>query len=320
MTAAFVPGGPAAVRPRPRFSARDTLLVARFELGEALRTRLLLVMVLLFVGGGGFSAWGFSKFIAQMENVSAQALGAPGSKQAGSQLGRLRHTPMYRTLMRAVSGDEQKAAYMASLPPMVLFYAWMTLAFTPWLVLLTSADTIAAEVASRSIRYTALRTGRLEYAVGKLIGQTVIVAAVIGLAGITFYVVSWIFMAGFAHGEMARGILSYAPLVLAHALPFVGFALFASMVMSSANAARALALGGMSILGILYGLSRAEELRTGSVSNALWDLAAYLSPFGHTDGLLYPGGAAFWTDLTICLALTAVYFGVGFAWLRKRDL
>ena len=36
-------------------------LVARFELAESVRSRLLLVMVLLFVGGGALGAWGYTR-------------------------------------------------------------------------------------------------------------------------------------------------------------------------------------------------------------------------------------------------------------------
>lgn len=299
---------------------RDVRIIARFELGEALRTRLLVVMVLLFVGGGGLSAWGFCKFLERMEAVAAKALAAPQARKPGATLESMRRSPMYRDLMRAAAGDDDKAAYFSSLPPMVLFYAWITLALTPWLVLFTSSDTISTEVASRSIRYTMLRTGHLEYAVGKFIGQAVIVAGVIVLCGLTFYLVSWGFLSRFDHAETLGGIVAFWPRIFVHTLPFLGFALLASMLTSSGNLARVGAMGGAILLAILSGLAGWDRIRGGGVSDAIWDLVTYLTPFDHSGGLLYPHGAVFWTDVVVCLALTVVYFGLGYLRLRKRDL
>jgi len=303
------------------FSVRDTLVVARFELGEALRTRLVLVMLLLFMGGGGLGAWGFSQCLGRLEATAAQALGAPQTKKAGASLDRLKHTPVYRQFLRSAVNDDAKADYFVALPPMVVVYAFVALLFTPWLVLFTSSDTIATEVASRAIRYTLLRTGALEYALGKFLGQAVLVFCVIGTCGLTFFVVSWLNLASFDAAGIAWGILSFWPRVFVHTLPFLAFALMASMITSSANIARITALGGAVVLGILNGMAReASPLRVGPVSNVLWDAAQTLAPFSHSDGLMYPRGGEFVRDVLMCLALAVLYFCCGFVRLRRRDI
>src|SRR5205823_14118931 len=99
----------------------------------------------------------------------------------GATLETLQGLPIYRELLSSAVGPGV-AAYLQSLPPMVIFFAWMALVFTPWLVLFTAADAIASEVATRSIRFTLLRTGHLEYASGKFLGQAALLAGVIGLS------------------------------------------------------------------------------------------------------------------------------------------
>ncbi len=312
----FVPKGPS------RGWARDTALVARFELGEALRTRLLVVMLFLFVGAGALAAWGFSEMIEGIEHRTAEITGAPTTRRPGGALRRMRESASYRDLLRTFLRDEKKADYYAAQQPIVVFFGWAAMLFTPWLLLFTAADTIASEVSSRAIRYVALRTSRLSYALGKLTGQVVIMLGVTALSAVAFYLVAWASFEGFEHGATALGLASYWPRVVIFSLPFVGWSMFASMATASANMARIVALGGAVVLAILNGLAarNAWVRGDGATSNAIWDLVTYLTPFGHREGLAYPPGGAMPTDIILCVALTVVYFCAGFAILERRDI
>lgn len=301
-------------------AARDVALVARFELGEAVRSRLLIVMVLLFVGGGALSAWGYTSTLERIEQGAAQVTGGPQARRPGGVVSRMRRSGSYRDLLRTFLRDDRKADYFASIPPLVVFFGWASIMFTPWLVLFTSSETIAADVASRAIRFSVLRTGRLSFALGKTLGQAAIVAGVTALQAVTFFMVAWAALSSFEPGATALGLLSYWPRVLLYLLPFLAWAMFASMATASANLARVLALGGAVVLAILSGLSSSTRLRGGPVRDVLLDLAGYLTPIGHSEGLSYPPGGRLAGDVLILLALAVVYFCAGFAVLRRRDL
>lgn len=304
-----------------RVLVRDAALVARFELGEALRTRLLLVMVFLFVGAGALGAYGFARAVERIEAEAARALDAPTTAKPGAALNRLADSQSYRQTLRIFVRDRDKADYYAALPPMAVFFGWASFMFTPFLVLFTSSDTIATEVGARSIRYTLLRTSRLAYAIGKFAGQALLVVAVTALMGATFFVVAWSQLSGFEAGATALALLSYWPRVVIYNLPFLGWAMLASMITSSANLARIVALGGGVGLSILAALSRAESIRgTGSFSNVVWDIVGFLTPGTHSEGLSYPPGGAFLADVCVCLALTVLYVSLGLLRLRRRDV
>jgi ABC-type transport system involved in multi-copper enzyme maturation permease subunit len=307
---------------RPPFALRDVGLVARYELAEAMRSRLLVVMVLLFVGAGALGAWGFTEILERVEQNAAKITGAPAPKRPGKVARRLREAGSYREMVKVFVGDDAKADYFSSIPPIVLFFAWVSLNFTPWLVFFTSSETIATEVGNRGIRYTVLRTSRLQYAAGKFVGQTAIVVGVTALSALTFYLVAALALDGFEAGATARGLVTHWPRVVLYLMPMLAWSLLASMVTSSANLARILALGGGVVLSIFWGLAAHPPpwLRTGAVADAVRDLLPYLTPFGHYDGLLYPPGGALASDVAVCLALTVVYFAIGFAVLRRRDL
>ena len=300
---------------------RDTLLVARFELGEALRSRLLLVMLLLFMAGGALGAWGYTAFVSTIESGAAHFnMGPQPGEKPGAALGRFRESRSYRDLVHMiVRNDEKKADYFAALPPLVVFYSWAALAFTPWLVLFTSAETIASEVASRGIRFTLLRTRRLAYALGKGLGQAAIVAGVTAASGLVFFFVAWLRLAGFEGRATALGMLSLWPRLMIYNLPILAWALLASMVTASANVARILSLGGAVGLAIVAQIAALVAARQGTFA-VVWRALGFLMPFGHKDGLQYPPGPDFVTDVVVCLALTVVYFCAGFAVLRRRDV
>ena len=299
---------------------RDVGLVARFELGESVRSRLLLVMVLLFVGGGALGAWGYTTVISKIEEAAATALSAPTADKPGATVARLREAPRYRDMLKFFTGDEGKAAYYAELPPIVVFFGWAAFLFTPWLLLFTAAETIASEVSSRAIRYSLLRTGRLAYALGKAGGQLLVLIGVTGLCAVVFFLVAWAQLAAFEPGTTALWLLSYWPRVVIYNLPFLAWAMFASMVTGSANVARIVALGGAVVLALIHGLAGLRWVQRSAIWSTVVDLLGYLSPFGHNQGLSYPPGGALPGDLLICLALTVLYFAAGFAVLRRRDV
>jgi ABC-type transport system involved in multi-copper enzyme maturation permease subunit len=304
----------------PAAFTRDVGIVARFELAESVRSKLLIVMVLLFVGAGTLGAWGYTQVLGKIEENAARVLGAPNAGRPGAVVRRLRDSTSYRDMLRFFIRDDRKADYFARLPPMVVFFGWSAMTFLPWLVLFTSAESIAGDVSSRAVRFSVLRTGRLSFALGKTVGQLVLVVGVTVLAALSFYVVGWTSIAGFEAVDTAAGLVSYLPRILIYLLPFLAWAMFASMVTASANLARIVSLGGGVALAVLAAWGETKRAVGDPIAASLWDLALYLTPFSHHDGLNYPPGGALLSNVAVCLALTAIYFSLGFAFLRRRDL
>ncbi len=299
---------------------RDVGLVARFELGEMLRNRALVVLLLLFVGIGSLGAWGFTALLETTERNAAKVTGVETAKKPGKIARGLMQTRSYREMLRLFLGSEAKADYFAAIPAIVVFFGWASFKMTPWLVLLTASETIATEVGSRSARFSLLRTGRLPFALGKMAGQAAIVVGAIGVTAMAFYAVAWSALDGFEHGRTALGLLGLWPRVVLYTLPFLAWAMFASMATANPRTAQGLAMLGALAMSVLEGFASSPRYRSGPVSNGLWDLALLLTPFGHDKGLAYPPGGAFASDVAICLGLTVLYFSLGYAVLRRRDL
>lgn len=299
---------------------RDVGLIARFELLEAVRTRRVVVLVLLFLLGGGFSAWGFARLLGDAESAAARALGAPDTSRPGASLSALEHTPIYRDLVKSLVDDPAAASALAALPPLVLVFAWLAMTFAPSLVVLTSSDAVSQEIETRALRYTLLRTGRVEFVLGKLMGQLALLAGVILLAGVTFLTVSAIVLAGFPFGASALAMLRLWPWIVVDTLPYLGLALGASMVASSAQAGRALAIAFVVLLALAHAAAQMDALRHGPIATALLDLLDYATPFPRRYGVIAPVGATFLHGLAVSLGTFAAYGGLGLWFFRRRDL
>jgi len=299
---------------------RDVLMVMRFELIESLRTRRVLFLMLLFLIGGGISAWGFARLVGEAERAAAEVLAAPTTERPGASLDRLRQTPMYRDILKGMVDDPEAAKSLEALPPLVLVFAWLTMMFAPALVLLGASDSVAEEVASRGVRYSLLRTGRSEYVLGKFCGQLLLLGVVVGLSGLTFFVISWFSLVSLPVQATVLGMLRFWPWIVLDVLPYLGLAFLASMIARGAASARIYAVLGAIGLAIVHALARWSWLRHGPIASALLDLVDYLTPLPRGYGVLAPLGTTLLRSAAMCLGLTAVYLGGGLALFRRRDL
>jgi ABC-type transport system involved in multi-copper enzyme maturation permease subunit len=310
-----------AAQPSPIGAAwRDIRTVTRFELIESLRTRRVVLSILLFLACGAVWAWGFARLVDQAERAAAEVLAAPVTQKAGASLDRLRRTPMYREIVKSVVDDPEAAKSLEALPPLVVVFAWLAMSFAPFLILFCSSGAIADEVGSRGVRYSLLRTGRTEYVLGKFCGQLLLLAVAVGLSGIAFLVVSWFLLVNLPVGETVLGMVRFWPYVVLHALPYLALAFLASMLARGWIGACVYAALGMIGLWIVHLLARWEWLRHGPIVSALLDLADYATPSTLGYGVLAPLGGTFLRSAALCLWLTALYLGSGLALFQRRDL
>ena len=143
------------------------------------------------------------------------------------------------------------------------------------------------------------------------------------LAAVAFYVVGWASMDGFEPGAAASGLLSYLPrvLLLPVAVPGLGDVRLDGHRQREPGADR---VAGRERWGWPSCTASAAEPPGGRRRTRrrprCGSSSAYLTPFGHNDGLSYPPGGELLGDVAVCLALAVVYFALGFMVLRRRDV
>lgn len=290
---------------------RDIGLIAGFDLRESLRTRRALVLVLLYLLIAASVSGIYVQIMTQIQDsVSALSgiAGAADDPQASASMAMVQDEGYRMLLLFFAGGDAPLADHLASYPPMVLVYSWISLAFLPWFIALTSYDMIAGDIHLRTIRYAALRTSRGAFVLGKLLGQAALVAAVTGLGMLPVVVISAIYLPGFDFVGTVLALLSTWPITVLCALSFLGIVTFASQLCKGPGAARAVAVGLLFLIWIF-------TLLPGPIGHL-----ELLSPWYWKFGLFHPAIDQRLLAIGACLGLCAGYTALGYLRFRRRDL
>ncbi len=297
---------------------RDVAIVAGHELGESLRSRRVLILALLFVGGAVAGTLAFVEILESVEASLAQALAVAEPGKPGAVTAALMQSPEFLRILGRLVRDEALARELAGLPPLALFYGWLGLTFMPVLVMLTAAETISSELGSGSARFSLLRTDRLSFSLGKLAGQTLLLA--IGIAGgaLAVWVTGYAALGSFEAGRSALwlGLLSIR--IGVYAFAHIGLAVGLSHLTRSVPLSRALALGSLLLLGAVWGIGRYNDaVREHAPGFA--DTLLTMVPRSHMLDLWQPTLVDRLPALFVLPALGVVYFALGYNYRARRD-
>ncbi|MDW8343711.1 MAG: ABC transporter permease subunit [Verrucomicrobiae bacterium] len=292
-------------------------IVAWNELADSVRSRRVLVIVLLYLA---CALWGTKLFVDTLrvlESELAQTLGLAEPKKAGGVTASLWQSESFRRTLKKLLGDEELVTHLLGAPPLALFYGWLALTFTPLLVMLTASTRIAEEVASGSARFVMFRTTRSLWCLGKFAGQALQIFGALLISAAGTWVLGLIHMQTFEPLAAMLHMLGYACKAWLYALPFLGVALAVSQWMSSPNLAVVVGLMVMFVMSLVRWIGRFAE---GSDTAALWQTVALLTPSAYRHHL-------WWNDLSrlapavlLLGILTTAYLLAGHTRFGRRDL
>jgi len=202
-----------------------------------------------------------------------------------------------------------------------LFYGWLSCAFTPLLVMLTSSARIAEEIASGSVRFLMFRTARRHWCLGKFLGQALQVLGALLLSAVGAWIIGSFRMKSFEPGPTAVYMLWFACKAWLYAMPFLGLALGISQLFTSPNLALACGFVAMVLLAILSSAASWLSGKVGSeVWRFVWSAIKALTPGGHRQDLWWNDAAHLLPAAAFLLGLSAVYLLAGYARFSRRDL
>ncbi len=302
----------------PRTSFADAFHVAWFELVDALRSRKALALLALYAAASGAGASIFLRVLKEIETNAASLLHVAPTSHTGTMTAVLLQSDTFRQMLGRLVGDPKLVDSLAQIPPMALFYGWLTLGLVPALVMLTSTDAIAGELQSGEARYALVRIDRLSWSVGKLFGQALLMALGVTLGGIAVWIVGAAGWAGFEKVQSAIWILRLGARAWIYGFAWLGLALAVSQVTASAALARGLGVCALLGIGILGSLLQWPRIH--SKAPVLFDSIRTLFPGAHTMGLWQPVWADRAPSVLLLLALGSAYFALGHRRLAARDV
>jgi hypothetical protein len=295
---------------------RDALLVARFEILRAVRTWRALALFVVYAVAAAGATWMFAAFVGVMENNVAYQLGVMPTETPGAMLDQLVESDSWRDVVKEIVGSEHLVEHVLRVPPLAMFDLWFSFLVVPFFAASAAAECIAIDVRSRAIRYEAARTGRLELAFGRFLGQVALTAIATVLAAVVVWVTAWFTMVVADPLLLLGWLLSFVPRSLAFALPFVGMGVAASQLTASPAWARVIAFAGIASSWVVYGFARSSGTEWWA---PLADVALQVLPQGWLRGLWEPG-AAWLLAAGACAALTLTILTAGHLRFATRDL
>ncbi len=296
---------------------RTVWTVAANELADSIRSRRVIVLVLLYLAGSVAGTAIFISVIQKVEHQLVQSLGIAAVKTTGSVTATLWKSEGFRQTLIHLVGDRELAVRLLDIPPLALFYGWLSFAFAPALVMLTSSTRISEEISTGSIRFVLFRASRLQWCAGKVLGQAGQLLAALLLSAVGAWLTGLLRMESFQPLPTAIAMLAFVGKAWVYSMAFLGLATAISELCAAPNVA--LAFGFMSLIGMSI-ITAVSERFAGDGVRRMWDLLNALTPGSHSMDMWWGDAAHAVPAVTFLLSLGVVYVMAGYARFSRRDL
>lgn len=238
---------------------KKAALVARFELLEALRSRLVALLVLLYGGGAMIGSRVFLGLLSSAEEAVQEELAEQMNLPPNTVPEDLVREKAMPWLLGFVQDDATREQLLR-MDPLSIFFGYAALKTVAVLVLLIATASIAQDVERGATRFVLFRCDRLSWTLGKTVGQAALLAAGLGLAALGAFVVGTWVDAAFDLSRLGW-LLTTAFRAWVYGLAYLGIFSAISMIAKTPMRARAGAVLVWICLGIGYALSTAEWLK-----------------------------------------------------------
>jgi hypothetical protein len=210
---------------------------------------------------------------------------------------------------------EQLASTLRDSVILPVFF-WCSLAFMPFVIMLTSFDQLSTDLNARSICYSILRARRSEILLGKAVAHTVVFMVLTAVASAILVLVASLLLETVDFGDAGLGLVRVWILLIPFGLCYLGISSFCSAANTQPVPALLSAIAIIVALRIIGWLRYVpEESSWGFLQHARW-----VSPATYQDGLWRAG----FTDPALSagayMAFGAVFIVFGILVLRARDL
>jgi len=287
-------------------------IVARFELLEALRSRLFIIVVSMYSAGAAIGSYVFLRTMAAAETAVRHEL----AQQSGIDPSALPPNLVREKLLPGVLGvvDPALKEALLSMPLLTIFYGMMVLNFVALLVLVVSTGTMAADLSSGAARYALFRCDRLTWALGKLAGQGLLLAAGLSVGALAAGLVGLGVDDAFEQKTWIWLLRTSVPAWL-YGSAYLGLFCGISLISRSPLVARALALFAWIGMGITHSLVTSDFVNQKVPLRNL----GYIFPGAYKESLSSHDWNTSLPAAAALLAFGAVCFAAGHALFSRRD-
>jgi ABC-type transport system involved in multi-copper enzyme maturation permease subunit len=224
---------------------------ALWEWSGAIRSRRALVILLLYLASAVLCMNGSITILGKMEKELVEVLQLPAADTAGVVSEALWKSKPFTKIIRAIVGQGPVLDGIFGRHPVELLYAWFAFLCAPLLAVLVCGTRVSDDLRSGAVRYMLARTTRLEWTLGKYIGQTFMIAVALAVSSLGAAAVAFFFLSTDVAASLFLPMLSWAFRAWLYSLSWVGIALGLSHLTRSPGRATSLGIFAVCILGVL---------------------------------------------------------------------
>ena len=291
---------------------------ALWEWSGAIRSRRALVILLLYLASAVLCMNGSISILGKMERELATVLQLPESEKTGVVSASLWKSKPFTRIVRSTVGEGPVLDDIFGRHPVELLYAWFAFLCAPLLAVLVCGTRISDDLRSCAVRYMLVRESRIEWSLGKYVGQTFMVAVALVASSLGAAAVAFFRLSPEVAGSLVIPMLGWGMRAWIFSLAWIGLALGLSHLTRSPGRSTAFGIfaicdfaAASPLLGFFHShfgwpdwVLHATMLFPGSAENSLWRFS--LTP-------VLTGGFHL-------LVLGLVYLMAGAAVFSRRDV
>lgn len=220
--------------------------MARFELAASLRTKRAVVLVAIYLVTSLFGMSGTITALGKMEAQLADILQVDQVEgKSGVVSAALWKSKPFQRLARSVVGDSLVYDDIVGKHPAELIYAWIVFLAVPFLAVLASCRRVADDVKSGASKYVLQRITRLQWTMGKYLGQAFLVLAGLLLGAFGAWCVAAFRLSGADIPALLPAMFAWSLKAWFLSLAWLGVAVGISHLSTSGAKAQALSIGAL---------------------------------------------------------------------------
>ncbi len=287
--------------------------IARHELSITVATRRALASGALYLVAALMGGVAYVKSLQALQAQATRALSERGGDPAQVSAA-VTHAAReaYERFVAFLAGTDGAGVASSLTDSLVLpAFLWGSLAFLPFLVVLTSFDVVASDLQSRALCYSVLRAPRFSILLGKLLAQTLLFVGLSVIASLALLGVAESSLGDFRVIAALPGLFRVWLTLLPYGFCYLGLATLCSSVLKQPTLALLMAFAVMMALRFIGLLAHIPE---GSALGVLRPLC-WLSPAQYQSGLWEAGLRG-----PLLSSLAYLAFGGVFVMLARRVL
>jgi len=299
---------------------REIGVIWQGELRRALRSPRTLVLVLLYCFFAALVLIAVSFMVSSATSNFNAMLGSQGASEEGAaEATRVAKTELLNWLF---GENVDLVEALTQLPVVIPLVFKITLFFLPFYAALMGFDQLSGEIEHRSIRYLAVRARRSSILFGKFAAQGTVLVALILLVSTLIFGTARVLNPDFGISLLLPTLFRFWVAAFVFSLSYVALTSLCSALFSLPAVSlifNLIALFGLWTLDAVGGWIGSWARMQGQEEPLLAGLR-WLSPTAYSNALLHPGFQVFGRGLLAYAVFSAVFLGLAYLVLRRRDV